>query len=120
MDAGSGSGDIFSQREILISDQDDARTLYNKVIEMALSQIEEFLPALSSGSAQRVKHSPLQANTWCKRGKKDGVIDWRMSAQSICNPYVVWCEDFQSHTLVRISWSTEKRSKSGKLCSAAW
>jgi len=85
MDAGADSGDILSQREILISDQDDARNLYNKVTEMALSQIEEFLPALSTGSAQRVKQSPLQANSWRKRGKTDGVIDWRMSAQSIHN-----------------------------------
>jgi methionyl-tRNA formyltransferase len=85
MDAGADSGDILSQREILISDQDDARTLYNKVTEMALSQIEEFLPALSSGSAQRVKQSPLQANSWRKRSKTDGVIDRRMSAQSIHN-----------------------------------
>ena len=85
MDAGADSGDILSQREILISDQDDARTLYNKVTEMALSQIEEFLPALASGSAQRVTQSPLEASSWRKRRKTDGVIDWRMSAQSIHN-----------------------------------
>jgi methionyl-tRNA formyltransferase len=85
MDEGADSGDILSQREILIFDQDDASTLYNKVTEIALSQIEEFLPVLSSGSAQRFKQSPLQANSWRKRGKTDGIIDWRMSAHSIHN-----------------------------------
>jgi methionyl-tRNA formyltransferase len=85
MDASADSGDILSQREILISDQDDARTLYNKFTEMALSQIEEFLTALASGNAQRVKQRSLEANSWRKRSKKDGVIDWRMSAQSIHN-----------------------------------
>lgn len=85
MDADADSGDILSQREILISDHDDARTLYNKITETALAQIEEFLPTLSSGNAQRVKQNQLLANTWRKRGKADGIIDWRMSAQSIHN-----------------------------------
>jgi methionyl-tRNA formyltransferase len=85
MDVGADSGDILSQREIPISDQDDASTLYNKVTETALAQIVEFLPSLANGSAQRVKQSQIHANTWRKRGKSDGVIDWRMSAQSIHN-----------------------------------
>ena len=85
MDTGVDSGDILSQRDILISDQDDARTLYNKVTETALVQIEEFLPLLSSGSAQRIKQSPVHVNTWRKRARADGIIDWRMSAQSIHN-----------------------------------
>lgn len=85
MDEGADSGDILSQREILISDQDDARTLYNKVTETALAQIVEFLPSLASGNAQRIKQSQLHVNTWRKRSKSDGIIDWRMSAQSIHN-----------------------------------
>jgi methionyl-tRNA formyltransferase len=85
MDAGADSGDILSQREILISDQDDARTLYNKVTEAALAQIEEFLPQLANGSVQRIKQGQLHVNTWRKRGRADGIIDWRMSAQSIHN-----------------------------------
>ena len=85
MDAGADTGDILSQREILIYPQDDARTLYDKITETALSQIEEFLPALSCGSVPRVNQSPLQANSWRKRSKQDGIIDWRMSAQSIHN-----------------------------------
>lgn len=85
MDEGADSGDILSQREILISNQDDASTLYDKVTKMALLQLEEFLPALASGSAKIVKQSSSQANSWRKRVKKDGVIDWRMSAQSIHN-----------------------------------
>ena len=85
MDAGADSGDILSQREILISEQDDARTLYDKVVVTALAQIEEFLPPLANGSAQRIKQSQLRANTWRKRGTADGIIDWRMSAQSIHN-----------------------------------
>jgi methionyl-tRNA formyltransferase len=85
MDAGADSGDILSQQEIVITDQDDARTLYNKVIQTALAQIAEFLPQLATGSFQRVKQNKQFANTWRKRNYTDGKIDWRMSAQSIYN-----------------------------------
>jgi len=85
MDSNADSGDILSQASIEISDFDDARSLYNKVISTALSQIEEFLPLLVSGNYLRVKQDNTKANTWRKRGRKDGLIDWRMTANSIYN-----------------------------------
>lgn len=85
MDSGADSGDILSQQEIMIVAQDDARTLYDKVVEAALVQIEEFLPQLSNRQFQRIKQSHLHVNTWRKRDKSDGIIDWRMSANSIHN-----------------------------------
>jgi methionyl-tRNA formyltransferase len=85
MDVGADSGDILSQQEIVITDQDDARTLYDKVIQTALAQIAEFLPQLATGSFQRIKQNARFANTWRMRGCADGKIDWRMSAQSIYN-----------------------------------
>jgi len=85
MDAGIDSGDILSQRVIFIEDEDDARTLYDKVTRTALEQIEEFLPQLALGTFHRRKQDPQIANTWRKRGSADGKIDWRMSAHSIHN-----------------------------------
>jgi len=85
MDAGADSGDILSQRVIFIGDEDDARTLYDKVTRTALEQIEEFLPQLALGIFQRHKQDQQIANTWRKRGSADGKIDWRMSAHSIHN-----------------------------------
>ena len=85
MDAGADSGDILSQQEILIAEQDDARALYDKVIQTALTQIAEFLPKLANGSFQRIKQNEQFANVWRKRSSADGKIDWRMSAQSIHN-----------------------------------
>ena len=126
MDSGADSGDIISQREVLIVDQDDARSLYDTVTSTALTQIEEFLPQLASGQVQRVKQSELHVNTWRKRGRADGIIDWRMSAKSIHNlvrgltkPYVgahfvvagqeikVWKTDIYSYS--------EKNIEPGKL-----
>lgn len=85
MDAGADSGDILSQREVIIDDADDARTLYDKVTEVALGQIEEFLPKLVADTFQRQKQDKHLANAWRKRGSGDGKIDWRMSARSIHN-----------------------------------
>lgn len=85
MDAGADSGDILSQREIIIDAEDHARTLYDKVIKSALDQIEEFVPQLAAGAFQRYKQDQRLANTWRKRGSADGEIDWRMSAYSIHN-----------------------------------
>ena len=85
MDSGADSGDILSQKEILIADQDDARSLYDKVVNSALTQITEFLPQLSTKSFQRVKQNQLHSNYWRKRVYADGQIDWRMSAKNINN-----------------------------------
>lgn len=85
MTAAADSGDILSQYEILITNKDDARSLYDKVIKTALVQITEFLPALTDGSFKTVKQDQTSVNFWRKREKNDGVIDWRMSARSIHN-----------------------------------
>jgi methionyl-tRNA formyltransferase len=85
MDDGADSGDILSQCEIVISNEDDARSLYDKVISSALGQINEFVPQLVAGTFKRKKQDYMLANTWRKRGIVDGKIDWRMSAHSIYN-----------------------------------
>ena len=85
MDDGADSGDIISQHPINISQNDTAGTLYEQIIEVALKQVDEFIPALVSGDYKRVKQDHSISNTWRKRGKDDGKIDWRMSATSIHN-----------------------------------
>lgn len=85
MDEGADSGDILSQHEIIIDDEDDARTLYDKTVQTALAQMEEFVPQLAAGKFPRHKQDRRLANTWRKRGSADGEIDWRMSAHSIHN-----------------------------------
>lgn len=85
MDAGADSGDILSQRYLVIDPADDARVLYDKVCASALEQIAQFVPQLAVASFARVPQDHAQANTWRKRGIADGKIDWRMSARSIHN-----------------------------------
>ena len=85
MNKGVDSGDILSQRQIMITEKDNAGTIYSKVTKMALEQLEQFVPALESGNYQKLPQAHNKANTWRKRGNKDGKIDWRMSAKSIHN-----------------------------------
>lgn len=85
MDLGADSGDIISQVEIPIGDEDNANDLYRKVTEAAKEQILEFVPKLALGAIERRKQDNALANVWRKRGITDGLIDWRMSAESIHN-----------------------------------
>ena len=85
MDEGVDTGDILSQERIEIADSDTSGTLYEKVTLCALKQIELFVPELASRKFRRIAQDDRQANTWRKRGKADGQIDWRMSSRNIHN-----------------------------------
>lgn len=85
MQEGADDGDILSQKDFKILKNDNAQTLYNKVITIATSQIEEFLPNLKNMTYKRIKQDHSKSNTWRKRGQKDGLIDFRMSSEAIYN-----------------------------------
>jgi len=85
MDEGADRGDILSQVEFEIDYKDDARSLYDKTTNIALKQIENFLPKLENNTYKRIKQDYSKANYWRKRTKKDGEIDFRMSGRAIYN-----------------------------------
>lgn len=117
MDEGADTGDIISQKEIIIDYSDDAQSLYDKVLQVAKLQVIEFTDKLNQNALQCIPQEPESGNTWRKRGRLDGQIDWRMSCDGIYNlvraltyPYVgahfmyngkeikVWkCEAIHSH-----------------------
>lgn len=85
MDGGADSGDILSQREISIAYTDTSKTLYEKITESALQQIEFFLPGLTQNQYERVTQDHTKATYWRKRTEHDGLIDWRMPARGVYN-----------------------------------
>ena len=85
MDEGIDSGEILSQKNFDILSNDDAQTLYDKMINIALLQIEEFLPQLEKKNYQTIKQNDETSNIWRKRVKTDGQIDFRMESQAIYN-----------------------------------
>ncbi|WP_028862339.1 formyltransferase family protein [Psychromonas aquimarina] len=85
MDEGADSGPILSQELIAITTEDNATSLYKKVLAVANKQIINFTNDLSSGTAVFNPQDDKKATYWRKRSRKDGLIDWRMSAVSIHN-----------------------------------
>lgn len=83
MDEGADTGDILSQKKVPLYYEDKAIDLYNRVTAQALKQIKEFLPQLQNGTYKRIVQDNASTNTWRKRTKKDGLIDFRMSSRAI-------------------------------------
>lgn len=82
---GADSGDIVSQIKVKIAENDNARSLYEKLTLIAQDQIIWITKNLNQLDTIRKKQNHLKSNIWRKRSKKDGKIDWRMSAKSIHN-----------------------------------
>ena len=84
MDQSVDGGPVISQVRISIDRDDDASSLYNKIIVVAKGQLGEIVSKLESGT---VNLSPQKGkfNTWRKRNYADGEIDWRMAAENIHN-----------------------------------
>lgn len=85
MDEGADSGPLVSQEAIPISRKDTAKTLYEEITKVALIQIDSFTNAFSRNTQVITPQDHTLANSWRKRSIEDGIIDWRMSAQSIYN-----------------------------------
>jgi methionyl-tRNA formyltransferase len=107
MDERVDNGDIISQREVQIDIEDNAESLYEKIIKVALDQMREFIPNLKNNIISSVKQNESLSNTWRKRSDKDGQIDWRMSAHVIHNlvraiskPYPGAYFDYKSEKII--------------------
>lgn len=85
MGEGADSGPILSQEKLFISSDDNARILYDKIVEVATKQIATFTIELAGNCECFLEQDHSLANNWRKRSPKDGLIDWRMCAQDIHN-----------------------------------
>lgn len=85
IDEKADTGSMIAQDIIKISYEDDAGSLYDKILKTGCKQIEKIMKNYQSGTLQAVSQKKDSGNTWRKRGKEDGKIDWRMSSLSIYN-----------------------------------
>jgi methionyl-tRNA formyltransferase len=83
MDERADSGAILSQQELQIDDRETATSLYRKIEVAIAKQIPEFLPRYLSGILVPAVQPQVCANSWRKRSRDDGLIDFRMSTSSI-------------------------------------
>jgi methionyl-tRNA formyltransferase len=121
MDEGADTGDIISQEKIKII-EDNAFSLYNKIINVALKQIVSFSLELETKGAflDKIKQDKTEGNSWRKRTKNDGKIDFRMTSRAILNlvnalsrPYVGAHIEFQEEE-VKV-WEVKEEEKINKL-----
>jgi methionyl-tRNA formyltransferase len=87
MDEGADTGDIISQKEIKIYSFDDAGTLYSKIKSTAITQMLDFTDQLQKESKfnKIIKQNKAEGNSWRKRGRIDGKIDFRMNTEALLN-----------------------------------
>jgi len=89
IEEGVDNGDIFAQNKFNITGEDDASSIYEKIINLGKRMLLENLPLVESGDTKKVKQNEEQfIEYWEKRTPDDGRIDWSKSAKEI-------------HTLIR-------------------
>lgn len=84
-DEGVDSGDIIAQQELEIALKDTAKTVLNKVTNIARQLIQTYYPLLEGGRAPRIPQDHSRATYTRRRHPEDGVIDWRKTSLSIYN-----------------------------------
>ncbi len=85
MVARADAGDIVGQRAVAIDDDDDALTLYRKLIPLGVELIAEMHPRIVTGTAPRRKQDIGQGSYFGRRRPEDGRIDWHLPARRIFN-----------------------------------
>ena len=85
MDENADTGKIVSQERVPIEYTDDAESLYKKVMDIAVVQLTDVVNSFEQGNIEYLTQDVKGGNSWRKRGKKDGEIDWRMSSRGIYN-----------------------------------
>jgi methionyl-tRNA formyltransferase len=78
-------GDIVAQRAVPITDDDTARTLFDKLTTAAAALVRETYPRLCDGTAPRIPQDQACATYFGGRRPQDGRIDWGHSARAIFN-----------------------------------
>jgi methionyl-tRNA formyltransferase len=79
------NGDIVSQVDLPIDFEDDASTLYKKIMDVACHQVVQFTKEFTNNTISFTPQNDCEGNIWRKRTKEDGRIDFRMSSIGIYN-----------------------------------
>jgi len=92
MDPGMDTGDIILQASEMISAEDTAGTLAERLAPLGARLLTETLELLAEGDAPRVKQDTALATYAPMLKREDGYIDWKEPATAIqnrihgCNP----------------------------------
>ncbi|WP_208589228.1 methionyl-tRNA formyltransferase [Gracilibacillus suaedae] len=79
------AGDIISQNEVIIEDNDDVATLHDKLSEVGADLLLETVPAIFSGEANRKPQDDNQATFAPNITRDQEKIDWTQPQQDVYN-----------------------------------
>lgn len=83
MDAGVDTGDILTQKKVIIEDKETAATLFEKLAQAGSELIVETLPLIAEGGITPVRQDERLASHVKMMDKSMGRIDWTQDAVSI-------------------------------------
>jgi len=110
------AGDILSQREVEIREEDNAQTLHDRLAQVGAELLIETIPGFIRGEIEPRPQNHSQATYCPKITKEMGRIDWERSAGEIFNmvrAFTPWPGAFTHHRgkMVKL---TEVRPVEGK------
>ncbi len=83
MDAGVDTGDILTQKKVILEDKETAQTLFDKLAQAGADLIVETLPMIERGEITPVKQDESLASHVKMMDKAMGKIDWTQDAVCI-------------------------------------
>jgi methionyl-tRNA formyltransferase len=85
LDEGVDSGDIIGQKEVEIEEDDNIRTLYEKIELLGLDLLTEYIPKIADGTAVYKRQDHSKRRAFPQRKPEDGLINWDWSTRQIKN-----------------------------------
>ncbi len=79
------AGEILSQREVEIKEEDDAQSLHDKLAKLGAELLVETIPKFVKGEIEPRPQDPSKATYCPKITKEMGRIDWTKGAREIFN-----------------------------------
>jgi len=79
------AGDLVGQEPVSIELNDDAASMYEKVVDAGRKLIRRYYPEFVSGNVPRTPQDESKATSWPKRDPKHGLIDWNLSPWEVYN-----------------------------------
>lgn len=79
------AGDLVGQKPLPIGIDDDAGSMYQKVIKAARAMIQEYYPKFEQGVIPRTPQEDENATWWPRRKPRHGLVDWRRSPRDLYN-----------------------------------
>jgi methionyl-tRNA formyltransferase len=117
------AGDIVGQKEVEITPEETALSLYSKLTVKTSELLDDLLPLIRSGNAPRVMQNMSAGSYFGGRKPEDGKIDWVWPAQRIFNliravtrPYPGAFTFLPSGEKMFIWWALPERADSGGAC----